>query len=142
MNRPNHETALPTDVRLTIPRVLRCQPALQVRIARRHVRISTKTVPKCEVLPPQVTALLHEMDVIRTRLPATKELMPDDARIAAMLIARLLERGDVVANRYTRGVASQDVEDRLGAQAPYGRAADVLQSQRQLRNCSQNSGRL
>ena len=89
-----------------------------------------------------MTSLILVRSLPDTRLPATKQLMPDDARIAAMLIARLLERGDVVANRYTRGVASQDVEDRLGGQARYGRAADVLQSQRQLRNCSQNSGRL
>src|SRR5947208_13514836 len=80
------------------------------------------------------------MDVIGTGLTPAKELMPDDACIPAVLVAGPLERRDV-GERWDRSrVARQNVQDRLGAQARYRGAADVLERQLQFRGGSQNAG--
>src|SRR6266513_660935 len=80
------------------------------------------------------------MDVIGTGLTPAKELMPDDACIPAVLVAGPLERRDV-GERWDRSrVARQNVHARLGAQARYRSAADVLERQPQFRGGSQNAG--
>src|ERR1051326_5048783 len=134
------KTALATDIRLPIPRMARRQLALEVRILGRCPRIGPEIVPKREVLAPEAAAELHQMKVIGTGLTPAKELMPEDARISAVLVAGPLERRNAGEGRDRRRVARQNVQDRLGAQARYGGAADVLERQLQLRGGSQNAG--
>src|SRR5438094_7597751 len=75
-----------------------------------------------------------------TGVTPAKYLTPHDACIAAVRGAGPLERRDV-GERWDRSrVARQNVEDRLGAQARYRSAADVLERQLQFRGGSQNAG--
>src|ERR1051325_863344 len=127
MDCRHDKTALATDIRLPIPRAARRQLTLEVRILSRCPRVGPEIVAKREVLAPEPASELHQMNVIGTGLTPPKELMPHDACISAVLVAGPLERRNAGEGRERRRVARQNVQDRLGAQAGYGSAANVLE---------------
>src|SRR2546421_4765274 len=122
-----HECRLALDVALSISRELSSQGPLQLRVLALGLRIRPQDVSKGEVLSPERPALLHEVNVIGPRLSAPKELMPGNPTIAAMLVPSPSEGGNIARRRCVGRVAGENVEDRLGAEARNGCAADVLE---------------
>jgi len=66
------------------------------------------------------------MDVIRPGLAASKEQMPNNPGIAAILIPSPLERRQITRAGCVGRVAGEDIEYRLSAEASDCSAADVL----------------
>jgi hypothetical protein len=89
-------------------------------------------VPKAGVASPQHPIKFDEVDVIRQRLPAPKELSSGHALLAAVHVASWAKGGDAGRNRTVGRATSQDIEDRLGAHARHGSAAYVLEPKREV----------
>src|SRR5438874_3616886 len=138
-DRLDDKTALASQVSLTIAGELRRQTPLDLRIASRRWAIRAQVVSECQVLAPQSPSPLNQMNVIRARLTASKELMTYYAAVPPVLITSPLERRDILEDRHCWCVAGQDVEYRLRAESRHGGAADVLESQRELRNRAENA---
>jgi len=81
------------------------------------------------------------MNVIGAWLSAAKELVARDTAIAPVDVPCLLKRHDVLEREFSRRVAGQDVEHRLGAKTRHSRASDMLETDWQgATRCGEASG--
>ena len=121
---------LGTRVGFPILREARGQEALHVSELPRGLGMRPEIVAKSEILAPQRTALLNQVDVVRPRLPAAKELSSRNALLAAVVVTGPLESGDVVLERGIARTTRHDVENRFRTHTRDRGPADVFESQR------------
>jgi hypothetical protein len=121
------ERSLALGIRLGILRKALGEFLLQPRIRCGYRSVGSKQISEPEVLAPEGTFQLHEVQMVRARSAAPKELPPGDALLASMLILSPAESLDVGSERLTGRTPGEQVEDRLGGEPGDAGATDVFE---------------
>jgi hypothetical protein len=90
--------------------------------------VSPEVVSESKIVPPQGSPFYNQVQMVGARVAAAEELSARDPSLAAVLVARLRERGDVVLNWSATGPARGYVENRLAAHSWDGGAAHVFEA--------------